>query len=291
MPTADLLIRMNFIMNDQNFNELLKLALSEDLADAGDVTSRAIFDDRQMTKAFLKSKDTGVLAGISFFCQVFAKVDSRIKVEKKMEDGDALKPGDIIAELTGPVAAVLEGERTAINFLSFMSGIATCTANHIKAAQDKGHVTILDTRKTLPGYRTLSKYAVKMGGGQNHRMGLYDMVMIKDNHIDAAGGIREAVSSVREKWGDHYRIEVECRTLKEVEEALEYRADVIMLDNMTPEMTKEAVQMRRNEVEFEASGNMDIEKIKRYNNTGVDYISIGKLTHSVTAFDFSLVME
>ncbi|QEN07759.1 carboxylating nicotinate-nucleotide diphosphorylase [Oceanispirochaeta crateris] len=278
-------------MNDENFNNLLKLALNEDLHDSGDITSRAIFDDNQITTAVLKSKDTGILAGISFFSQVFVKVDSRIVVRKKMDDGSSLKPGDIVATVTGPVAAVLEAERTAINFLSFLSGIASCTAQHIKTAQENGHVVILDTRKTLPGYRSLSKYAVKMGGGQNHRMGLYDMIMIKDNHIDAAGSISSAVTRVRDKWGDHYRIEVECRTLEEVKEALDCRVDVIMLDNMSPEMTSEAVSMRQGHVEFEASGNMDLEKIKKYNNTGVDYISIGKLTHSVKAFDFSLVME
>jgi nicotinate-nucleotide pyrophosphorylase (carboxylating) len=282
---------MIFIMNDENFNELMKLALKEDLQDMGDITSRAIFNDDETMTALLKSKDTGILAGISFFSQVFLSVDSRIEVRKKMDDGTTLRPGDIVATVSGPVAAVLEAERTAINFLSFLSGIASCTAEHIKAAEDKGNVVILDTRKTLPGYRSLSKYAVRMGGGQNHRMGLYDMIMIKDNHIDAAGGISSAVSRVRDKWGDHYRIEVECRTLEEVKEALDCRIDVIMLDNMSPELTSQAVSLRKGSLEFEASGNMDIEKIKRYNNTGVDYISIGKLTHSVTAFDFSLVME
>ncbi len=278
-------------MNDANFDKLLKLALNEDLGDVGDVTSRAIFDDSQTVTALLKSKDTGVLAGLPFFIQVFHKVNKDIVVEKLKNDGDALKPGDLVARVSGPVASVLEAERTAINFLSFMSGIASVTAEHIKAANDNGHVVILDTRKTLPGYRTLSKYAVTKGGGQNHRMGLYDMVMIKDNHADAAGGITPAVNRVREKWGELYRIEVECRNLEEVKEALDCEVDVIMLDNMSPAETSEAVALRRGDVEFEASGNMDLEKIRRYNNTGVDYISIGKLTHSVTAFDFSLVME
>ena len=278
-------------MNDANFDNLLKLALKEDLGDVGDVTSRAIFDDSQEITALLKSKDTGVLAGLPFFSQVFRKVNKDIEVEKLVEDGTPLKPGDLVARVKGPVASVLEAERTAINFLSFLSGIASVTAEHIAAANDKGHVVILDTRKTLPGYRTLSKYAVTMGGGKNHRMGLYDMVMIKDNHADAAGGITPAVHKVREKWGELYRIEVECRNLEEVKEALDCHVDVIMLDNMTPEETSEAVALRRGDVEFEASGNMDLEKIRRYNNTGVDYISIGKLTHSVRAFDFSLVME
>ena len=278
-------------MNDANFDKLLKLALKEDLGDVGDVTSRAIFDDSREITALLKSKDTGVLAGLSFFSQVFHKVNKDILVEKLIEDGSPLKPGDLVAKVKGPVASVLEAERTAINFLSFLSGIATITARHIEAANDKGHVVILDTRKTLPGYRTLSKYAVTMGGGKNHRMGLYDMVMIKDNHADAAGGITPAVQKVREKWGELYRIEVECRNLEEVKEALDCKVDVIMLDNMTPRETSNAVALRRGHVEFEASGNMDLEKIRLYNNTGVDYISIGKLTHSVKAFDFSLVME
>ncbi len=278
-------------MNDANFDQLLKLALSEDLGDVGDVTSRAIFDDSQIVTALLKSKDSGVLAGLPFFSQVFRKVNKDIVVEKIKEDGDVLKPGDLVAKVTGPVASVLEAERTGINFLSFLSGIASVTAEHIAAANDNGHVVILDTRKTLPGYRTLSKYAVTMGGGQNHRMGLYDMVMIKDNHADAAGGITKAVQKVREKWGELYKIEVECRNIEEVKEALDCRVDVIMLDNMSPEESKEAVALRRGDVEFEASGNMDLEKIRKYNTTGVDYISIGRLTHSVEAFDFSLVME
>ena len=278
-------------MNDPNFDTLLKLALKEDLGDVGDVTSRAIFDDTQVVTALLKSKDTGVLAGLPFFSQVFRKVNKDIVVEKIKSDGDILVPGDLVAKVSGPVASVLEAERTAINFLSFLSGIATITAQHIEAANDKGHVVILDTRKTLPGYRTLSKYAVTMGGGKNHRMGLYDMVMIKDNHADAAGGITPAVRKVREKWGELYRIEVECRNLEEVKEALDCKVDVIMLDNMSTRETEEAVALRRGDVEFEASGNMDLQKIRKYNNTGVDYISIGKLTHSVTAFDFSLVME
>jgi len=278
-------------MNDPNFDVLLKLALSEDLGDVGDVTSRAIFDDKQITRAVLKSKDTGILAGLSFFGQVFRKVNQDIEVEPLKEDGEPLVPGDVVAVVKGPVASVLEAERTAINFISFMSGIATAAAEHIKAAEDNGHVVILDTRKTLPGYRTLSKYAVTMGGGKNHRMGLYDMVMIKDNHVDAAGGITAAVKKVREKWGELYRIEVECRTLHEVREALDCGVEVIMLDNMSPEMTEEAVGFRKGDVEFEASGNMDLEKIRVYNKTGVDYISIGKLTHSVAAFDFSLVLD
>ena len=277
-------------MNTDNFEKLLELALAEDLLENGDVTSRAIFSSEK-TEALLRSKDEGVLAGIDYFRRVFERVDDSIEIEIYRKDGDYLKPGDEIARLKGPTVTILEGERTGINFLSFLSGIATDTHRHVRAASEKGNCVILDTRKTLPGYRNLSKYAVTAGGGRNHRMGLYDMVMIKDNHIDAAGSIANAVSRVREKWGGRFKIEVECRNLEEVREALAQKADVIMLDNMDEKATADAVALREGDVKFEASGNMDLEKIRRYSPLGVDYISIGRLTHSVTAFDFSLVVS
>ncbi len=276
-------------MENDNFDKLLELALAEDLLDTGDVTSRAIFS-KERTEALLWSKDEGVLAGIDYFRRVFERVDPSIEIELYKKDGDRLKKGDEIARLRGPAVTILEGERTGINFLSFLSGIATETALHVAAASEKGHCVILDTRKTLPGYRNLSKYAVRAGGGQNHRMGLYDMVMIKDNHADAAGSITSAVNRVREKWGNRYRIEVECRNLEEVREALSLRVDVIMLDNMDEKASREAVLLREGDVKFEASGNMDLDKLRRYSPLGVDYIS-GRLTHSVRAFDFSLVVS
>jgi len=274
-------------MKDNNFEKLLDLALEEDLREVGDVTSRAIFGDERTT-AVLYSKDSGVLAGIDFFGQVFHRVNSAINVNLLMNDGSLLKPGDKIAEITGLTAAVLEAERTAINFLSFLSGIATEADKCVEAAKLSGGAVILDTRKTLPGYRNLSKYAVAVGGGQNHRFGLYDMVMIKDNHIDAAGSISSAVSKVREKWDGAFEIEVECRTLDEVREAVSLGVERIMLDNMDPALTGEAVTLGDGKVTFEASGNMHIEKIKEYSPTGVHFISVGSLTHSVKAFDFSL---
>jgi nicotinate-nucleotide pyrophosphorylase (carboxylating) len=276
-------------MTNDNFETLLELALSEDLGDVGDVTSRAIFS-HEKTEVLLKSKDTGVLAGIDYFCRVFHRVDESIKIDLFKKDGERLIPGDKIAKLQGSTVTILEAERTAINFLSFLSGIASETALHVEASAHRGNCIILDTRKTLPGYRYLSKYAVKMGGGENHRMGLFDMIMIKDNHIDAAGSITNAVNRVRESWKKKYRIEVECRTIKEVIEALGLGVDVIMLDNMTEELTLEALKMRVGDIKFETSGNMDLKKIGRYSPLGVDYISIGRLTHSVKAFDFSLVV-
>jgi nicotinate-nucleotide pyrophosphorylase (carboxylating) len=274
-------------MKDEYFDKLLTLALDEDLKEVGDVTSRAIFDEENVT-AVLFSKDKGILAGTGFFIQVFERVDPDLTFELLKNDGQVLNCGDIIAKIHGRTRSILEAERTAINFLSFLSGIATETDLFVSAAEESGKAVILDTRKTLPAYRSLSKYAVTVGGGRNHRIGLYDMVMIKDNHIDAAGSIAAAVAKVREKWDTTYAIEVECRTLDEVAQAVSLQVDVIMLDNMDPEMTIAAVHLGKGDVQFEASGNMDLEKIKLYSSTGVDFLSVGKLTHSVKAFDFSL---
>lgn len=272
-----------------NFDILLKAALSEDLEERGDVTSRAIFST-QKGNAKLVSKDEGILAGLGEFQKVFNHVDSSIEISCEKKDGDKLSKGDIIARLSGPVVSILEAERTGINFISFLSGIASDTAKVVEAAN--GHCIILDTRKTLPGWRRLSKYAVKVGGGENHRMGLFDMVMIKDNHADAAGSITNAVNAVRNKWGDEFKIEVECRNIEGVKEALSLNVDVIMLDNMDTDTVKKCVALRSgNTPKFESSGNMTIEKVREYAPTGIDYISLGALTHSVKAFDFSLVME
>lgn len=278
------------VMRNDNFETLLELALTEDLGEVGDITSRAIFSSEK-TEAVLRSKDSGVLAGMEYFSRVFKRIDSTVDIELFKKDGQTLVHGDIIAKIKGPTRSILEAERTAINFLSFLSGIASETASHVKVASEKGHSIILDTRKTLPGYRYLSKYAVKMGGGQNHRMGLFDMVMIKDNHQDMAGSITKAVERIRDRWGSQYKIEVECRNVEEVKEALSTGVDVIMLDNMSEEKTSEALTFREGNVKFEASGNMDLERIAKYSPLGVDYISLGCLTHSVKAFDFSLVVS
>lgn len=274
-------------MKDSFFEQILTMALQEDLGDVGDVTSRAIFSDH-MTNAVLYSKDRGILAGAHFFRQVFNYVDSTLKVELLKNDGHILENGDKIALISGKTSSILEGERTAINFLSFLSGIASETDRCVMAAGETGGAVILDTRKTLPGYRSLSKYAVSVGGGTNHRMGLYDMVMIKDNHIDAAGSITSAVEKVRAKWGDAFEIEVECRNGDEVREAVSLGVERIMLDNMNPRETAEAVRLGNGKVLFEASGNMDCAKIREYSPTGIHFISVGGLTHSVKAFDFSL---
>ncbi|MFP4363152.1 MAG: carboxylating nicotinate-nucleotide diphosphorylase [Spirochaetia bacterium] len=272
------------------FEEILELALKEDLRTEGDVTSSAIFNENRSI-ALLKSKDTGILAGLPFFEKVMHRIDPEIQCTFFSKEGAPVAYGDIVAEIAGRTLSILKAERTAINILSFLSGIASKTSLFVSAAKKGGEAVILDTRKTLPGYRGLSKYAVKVAGGKNHRLGLFDMVMIKDNHIDAAGSITQAVDKVRSAWGSKYKIEVECRSLKDVEEALKNGVDIIMLDNMSCKETRAAVQMADGKALCEASGNMDLEKVEKYSSTGVDYISAGSLTHSVTGFDFSLILK
>jgi nicotinate-nucleotide pyrophosphorylase (carboxylating) len=282
-------------MKKADFIPLIKRALQEDLGSLGDVTSRAIFI-KESGRAVLLSKDSGILAGALVFTEVFRRVDPKIQVSFSFQDGDHIAPGDRVALLSGRVRSILQAERTALNFLSLLSGIATRTNTFVNAALEKGKACILDTRKTIPGYRALSKYAVRAGGGTNHRMGLYDMVLIKDNHIDAAGGITKAVRKVRDQWGDRFKVEVECRTVEDVQEALGCGVDVIMLDNMSYDQIASAVHAvaihaAEGRVKIEASGQMDLENIRQISNSGIDYISVGKLTKSVDAFDFSLDIE
>jgi nicotinate-nucleotide pyrophosphorylase (carboxylating) len=279
-------------MSQEGWNimkELIRMALSEDLGIQGDVTSRAIFTDEENV-FILFAKDSGVLCGLKVFREVCRQVDPLISVEFFYSDGAAIVPGDQIAKLSGKVLSILTAERTAINFLSFLSGIASKAKKYVDQASSCG-VLILDTRKTLPGYRELSKYAVACGGAANHRKGLYDMVLIKDNHIDAAGGITEAVNRVRELWENTYKIEVETRTLEEVQEAIDCNVDRIMLDNMSNHLMIKAVAMVQGAAETEASGNMTLQRIDGVGKTGVDFISVGDITHSVQTFDFSLKQQ
>jgi nicotinate-nucleotide pyrophosphorylase (carboxylating) len=265
-------------------SKIVTQALEEDLIETGDITSKAIFTTE--TDTFnLVAKDSGILCGSRTAIEVFNEVDTEISVNFLKHDGDELTPGILVAIISGKVSSILTAERTALNFLSHLSGIATKTHKYTHRAKE---AIILDTRKTIPGLRELEKYAVSCGGGQNHRMGLYDMVMIKDNHIDAAGGIPQAVQRIRDMWGDTYRIEVEARTLEEVRLALDSTVDRIMLDNMSLQMMKEAVLIVGKAAETEASGNVTLEKIPSIADTGVNFISVGGLTHTVTAFDFSL---
>ncbi|MFA6076294.1 MAG: carboxylating nicotinate-nucleotide diphosphorylase [Negativicutes bacterium] len=267
---------------------LIQTSFHEDFGDFGDISVEAVFNDSDCTQAVLLSKADGVLAGVQAFELTFKTFDNSTHVVLHKKDGDKIFKGDVIAEVSGRTKTVLMGERTAINIIAFMSGIATQTALCVEAAKTSGHALILDTRKTLPGWRRLSKYAVRCGGGSNHRMGLYDMVMLKDNHIDAAGGISAAVGATVNRWGNRFAIEVETRNLDEVRQAVEAHADWIMLDNMDNETMRQAVKIINGRAKVEASGNMTIERIAGVSATGVDFISIGSLTHSVEAFDFSL---
>ena len=277
-------------MDFSAFGHLVRLALQEDLAELGDVTTNAVFDAETGALTLL-SKDSGVLAGSGMFDLVFREVDENTTVEWLCREGDSLAPGNKVATVTGRSASLLTAERTALNFLSFLSGIATITRRYVEAARAGGRAAVLDTRKTLPGYRQLSKYAVRVGGGINHRMGLHDMVMLKDNHIDLCGSITEAVRRVRERWGDRFRIEVECRSPDDVDEAVAAGADVVMLDNMDGETIASVVEAPHGAVKLEVSGNVNLETIGALSAAGVDLISVGKITHSAPAFDFSLKYE
>jgi nicotinate-nucleotide pyrophosphorylase (carboxylating) len=276
-------------MKKKDYRDLVVRALAEDLGENGDVTSKALFADKEKSSFALYAKDDGVLCGIDVFETVFRILDKDAQVERFFEDGAALKKGDVVARVRGKLLALLAGERTALNFVSHLSGIATKAARFARAAGAKP--TVLDTRKTIPGLRLLQKYAVACGGGGNHRMGLHDMILIKDNHIDAAGSITRAVDLARKKWKRRFKIEVETRNLDEVAEALRCEADRIMLDNMDDQTMREAVAMIGGKAETEASGNMTIERLPALSAIGVDFVSFGELTHTVTAFDFSLKQE
>lgn len=264
---------------------LFDLAYAEDIGD-GDITTNNLVPPSEIKTAILVAKEKGVIAGLPVAEMVFRKFDSNLEWNEKMPDGSKVKPGDILVEFKGNYRALLTGERKALNFLQRLSGIATYAARCMKEIE--GHpVKILDTRKTLPGYRHLDKYAVRMGGASNHRFGLYDMVMIKDNHIQVAGGIKEAVESIRKKVPKSIKIEVETTTLEQVQEALDADVDIIMLDNMSSQFMSEAVRLIDKRAKIEASGNMTTKRIRKVAATGVDYISIGALTHSVKALDIS----
>jgi nicotinate-nucleotide pyrophosphorylase (carboxylating) len=277
-------------MRQGDYLPLVQLALREDLGDLGDVTSQAVTPEGTQA-ATLWSKDTGVLAGEEVFAAVFREIDPKTRVQFELHDGQRLEPGLAVARVAGTTLSLLSGERTSLNFLSFLSGIATATSEAVHRARGSGGAVILDTRKTLPGWRALSKYAVTVGGGRNHRQGLYDMVLIKDNHVDAAGSVTEAIRRARARWGTRFVIEVECRTPSEVDEALAAGVPMIMLDNMdAPAMGRE-VRRIGGKAQVEASGNMSLERIPAVSAAGVDFISVGALTHSVRSFDFSLKMD
>jgi len=264
---------------------LFDLAYAEDIGD-GDITTNNLIPPGENKTAILVVKEEGVIAGLPVAEMVFKKFDNNVIWNELKSDGSHVFPGDILAEFKGDYRALLTGERKALNFLQRLSGIATY-ANLCMQEIEGLDVEILDTRKTLPGYRHLDKYAVRMGGASNHRFGLYDMVMIKDNHIHVAGGIKPAVEAIRKKIPKSIKIEVETANLEQVQEAIDAGVDIIMLDNMSSAMMIEAVAMINKRAKIEASGNMTLKRIRKVASTGVNYISIGALTHSVKALDIS----
>ena len=277
------------ILNKIYVDNLIKTALLEDI-NYCDVTTDYLIPAEQMGKGKLVAKAEGILCGVEVAARVFELIDSYIKIEILIKDGESVKYGDEIMRLEGRTASLLKGERTALNLIQHMSGIATA-ANQATKLVEGTNASIADTRKTLPGMRPLQKYAVMTGGAKNHRYNLSDAAMLKDNHIDAAGGIRAAVTALRKKIGHMTKIEVETRNLDELKEALAVGADIIMLDNMSPELMKEAVAITDGRAVLEASGGITNETLRAVAESGVDIISIGALTHSVKAFDISMYIK
>ena len=278
--------RMTTSPSDDQLDPIIRAALAEDLGDGDVTTLNTIPPDAVYTGEFLV-KAPGVIAGLQVAARVFGTLDPAVRFQAFVPDGNRVGHGDIVATAIGPGRAILSGERVALNLLQRMSGIATATRHYVDAVAGTRAV-ILDTRKTVPGLRVLDKWAVRLGGGRNHRIGLYDMALIKDNHIAAVGSISEAVRRVRE--GDQRRrpIEVEVTNLEQLREALALPVDRILLDNMSHEMMRAAVELAAGKIPLEASGNVSLETVAAIAATGVDYISIGALTHSVRALDVSL---
>jgi nicotinate-nucleotide pyrophosphorylase (carboxylating) len=268
---------------------IVRRALSEDIGD-GDVTTQCTVPSDARLKGQLIAKEPGVVAGLEVVGLAFSILDERVQFAPLVADGERVKAGYVIGTVSGPGQALLSGERVALNFLQRMSGIATLTRRFVEAVEGTSAI-ILDTRKTAPGLRRFDKWAVRLGGGQNHRLGLYDMVLIKDNHIAAVGNISEAVARVRAEDNLKRPIEVEVKGLAELKEALVLDVDRIMLDNMSLAKMREAVSVTGGRVPLEASGNVSLENVAAIAATGVDYISVGLLTHSVQALDISLELK
>ena len=270
----------------KQIRDIIEAALSEDIG-TGDITTQATVSRKKQGRARAIAKNDFIVAGIDVFEETFHCLDQSIKVKKMIEDGYRARKGDVIAEVAGKLSNILQAERVALNLFQRMSGIATLTSRYVEAVRNS-KAKILDTRKTAPGLRVLDKMAVRIGGGANHRTGLYDGVLIKDNHIEAAGGITAAVKAQRKYLPHTLKIEVETKNIKEVKEALKCGVDIIMLDNMTITAMKKAVDYVAGRALLEASGNVTLQRVVEIAATGVDLISIGELTHSVRAADISL---
>lgn len=287
----DILI-FNIMQYENLINKLLDLGIEEDI-NTGDITTESIIPESMNATATMTAKEDGVISGLEIVKMVYDRFQDNVIFTPYFKDGDFVKKGEVILKIEATYPTLLRGERLSLNLFQRMSGIATETARYVKELADTS-TELLDTRKTAPGLRVLDKLAVKHGGGTNHRMGLYDMAMIKDNHIKMAGGIAKAVEQVRSKIDPSIRIEVETTNLDEVRQAIEAGADIIMLDNMNTETMTEAVGIIKaadKGIKTEASGNMNIPRLKEVASTGVDYISVGALTHTVKGMDISMNIQ
>lgn len=280
-----------FLVSDDELR-LIDMALAEDKG-AGDWTTRWVVPARTRAHARIVAKAEGVIAGLGIASAVFMRLDPRVEITSEVTDGGGVREGDLICTIRGPARTILTGERTALNFLQRLSGIATMTHRFVAAVAGT-EAKILDTRKTTPGWRSLEKAAVKAGGGENHRFGLFDMILIKENHIAIAGGVAEALKRVRDANTKGLRVEIEARNKDELRAALDAGCDMVLLDNMDVQAIRECVRVvkqRAPQVQTEASGNMTLERVRAVAETGVDYISVGALTHSAVALDLSLLMQ
>jgi len=276
-------------LTQKHLIKLVDLALAEDLG-SGDLTTEAIFPQRYVGRAVILARESLVVSGLGVAREVFRRLSRACRFQPAVKEGARVGKGARLADVRGPVRALLCGERTALNFLRHLSGVATLTRAYVKELEGTGCV-LLDTRKTTPGMRTLEKAAVKAGGGTNHRMGLFDGVLIKDNHIIAAGSIEDAVARVRRRAGAKMDIEVECSGIRMVQAALEAGADIIMLDNMSPKRMARAVEIVAGRAKTEASGRVTLKNIRRVAQSGVDYVSVGALTHSAPSVDIAMDMD
>jgi nicotinate-nucleotide pyrophosphorylase (carboxylating) len=280
-------------INKLEIDNILKNAINEDLGAYGDITSKYIFDENDISEAYIlcKEKEGAILCGIDVAKYIFEEIDSNVEFLKLKNDGDSVSKGDIICKIKGKTLSILKSERVSLNFISHLSGIATITNKFVQVAS-RYNVKITETRKTLPNLRILEKYAVRCGGGFNHRFGLFDGILIKDNHIAAAGGVSKAINILRNNIPHTLKIEVEVKTQKELQEAIESNADVIMLDNMSYKEMQESVKLIRkksgNNCKIEASGGVNLDTLEDICKTGVDFISSGIITNSAKAIDFSL---
>ncbi len=277
---------MNSITMQLQADKLIRMALEEDIT-SEDVSTNAVMPTKVQGTVDLIAKEDGVIAGMDVYARVFKLLDESMEIEMFCQDGDEVKKGDLMAKVTGDIRVLLSGERVALNYLQRMSGIATYTRSVVKLLEGSG-VTLLDTRKTTPNCRVFEKYAVRVGGGCNHRYNLSDGVLLKDNHIGAAGSITKAIQMAKAYAPFVRKIEIETETLEQVAEAVEAGADIIMLDNMTPEVMKQAVALIDGRAQTECSGNITKENIARIREIGVDFVSSGALTHSAPILDISM---